>query len=66
MQDTNKNKRQENLLKIENKLHEYLHQYNNKFDSVAYTKIALGLLETNASLEQLNVSEFINKDNNNR
>lgn len=65
MQDTNKNKRQENLLKIENKLHEYLHQYNNKFDSIAYTKIALGLLETNASLEQLNVSEFINKDNNN-
>lgn len=64
MHDTNESKRQENLLKIEEKLHEYLHQYNNNFDTVAYTKIALEHLKTNTSLEQLNVSDFVNKNNN--
>ena len=63
MQDANENKRQEDLLKIEEKLHKYLHQYNDSFDAVAYTEIALEHLKTNASLEQLNISDFINKNN---
>lgn len=65
MQNTNENKRQENLLKIEQNLHKYLRQYNNNFDTVAYTKNALEHLKTNASLDSLDASNFINKDNNN-
>ena len=63
MQDTNETRRQENLLKIEKRLHLYVHQHKDKFDRIAYTKAALNHLETHDSLELLDVSEFVNKEN---
>lgn len=63
MQETKESKRQANISKVKNKLQEYLKKYENRFDAIAYTRGALKHLETNDSLETLDIKEFIKEKN---